>query len=92
MQELPAELGRLIHRLRADGVELAVTHHGLDELCSELGRGSGRIALALVTLGLYIAASLLMQHGIGPHWGDMPVLAVLGYAGALWLTWRVVRG
>ena len=44
----------------------------MEELEQHLDRGSNRVALALVTLGLYIAASLLMQHSIGPRLGEMP--------------------
>lgn len=52
-----------------------------------------RIALALVTLGLYVAASLLMQHSIGPRiLGDLPLLAAVGYGLALWFTFKLVRG
>ncbi len=91
VQQMPTELARLLHRLRTEGVELSVRHHGLDALHGELARGSSRIALALVTLGLYVAASLLMQHSLGPRWGETPMLAVLGYVAALWLTWRLVR-
>lgn len=54
----------------------------------QLGR---RVALALVTLGLYIASSLLMQHGVGPRWGDMPVLALAGYALAIRFTFSLAR-
>lgn len=91
VQQMPTELARLLHRLRTEGVELSVRHHGLEALHGELARGSSRVALALVTLGLYVAASLLMQHSLGPRWGETPVLAVLGYAVALWLTWRLMR-
>jgi ubiquinone biosynthesis protein len=45
-----------------------------------------------VTLGLYVAGSLLMQHSIGPTlFGDMPVLAAFLYLLALWFTFRLVR-
>lgn len=54
-------------------------------------RASRRIALALVTLGLYIASSLLMQHAVGPQWGGMPLLALAGYALAIRLTFSVAR-
>lgn len=92
VRELPAELGAWIHRLRAQGVEMQVQHHGMEELEQTIARGSSRVALALVTLGLYIAASLLMQHSIGPRLGEMPLLAAAGYALALWFTWRLARG
>ncbi|MCU0937879.1 MAG: AarF/UbiB family protein [Burkholderiaceae bacterium] len=55
-------------------------------------RASRRIALALVTLGLYIAASLLMQHAVGPQWRGMPLLALAGYALAIRFTISIARG
>ena len=91
-RELPAELGAWIHRIRTKGVEMQIQHHGMEELEQHIARGSNRVALALVTLGLYIAASLLMQHSIGPRIGEMPALAAAGYALALWFTWRLARG
>ena len=90
--ELPAELGAWIHKVRAKGLELQLQHHGLEELEKHIDRSSNRMALALVTLGLYIAASLLMQHSIGPRLGEMPLLAAVGYGLALWFTWRLARG
>jgi ubiquinone biosynthesis protein len=57
-----------------------------------VARGAQQISLALVALGLYIAASLLMQHGAGPRIGDLPLLAALGYALALWLTMKLILG
>lgn len=92
VRELPAELGAWVHRIRAQGLEMQVQHHGMEELEQHIARGSNRVALALVTLGLYIASSLLMQHSIGPRLGEMPALAAAGYALALWFTWRLARG
>ena len=44
-----------------------------------------------MTLGLYLAASLLMQHSMGPIVGGVPILAVLGYVAAVWYTIRLIR-
>jgi MFS family permease len=44
-----------------------------------IDRSSNRMALSLVTLGIWIAASLLMQLTVGPRIGDRPLLALLGY-------------
>ena len=89
---LPADLGAMIHRMRVNGLELHVLHHGMEELERHIDRGRNRVSLALVTLGLYIAASLLMQHSIGPRFEEIPLLAVAGSALALWFTWRLARG
>ncbi|CAD5378631.1 Ubiquinone biosynthesis monooxygenase UbiB [Pseudomonas sp. OF001] len=91
-QELPAELGALIHRLRANSLEIRLQHHGMERLVGHIDRASNRMALALVTLGLYIAASLLMLNSIGQRLGDIPMLAAAGYALALWFTVRLARG
>jgi ubiquinone biosynthesis protein len=71
------------------GIQL--NHRGLESLERQIERASRRMVLSLVTLGLYIAASLLMQHSIGPRIFDFPVLAALGYWLALWLTFHLVK-
>jgi ubiquinone biosynthesis protein len=93
-QDLPAVLGAWLHRLQGEGEapQLGLRHHGLEHLEQSVHQVGQRIALGLVALGLYIAASLLMQHGVGPRvLGELPLLALLGYGLALWLTFRVVR-
>lgn len=95
MQELPAVLGSWTRRLNQEGEGLGFSMrlHGLEGLEAHLDRSSNRVALALVTLGLYIAGSLLMLHSIGPRiYGEVPALAALAYALALWFTFRLARG
>lgn len=94
-QDLPTLLASWLHEVTREGGHPAFTlkHEGLESLEEHLDRSSNRVALALVTLGLYIAASLLMQHSLGPRlFGEMPVLAALGYGLALWFTFRLARG
>jgi ubiquinone biosynthesis protein len=94
LQDLPAVIGSWTRRLseEGEGLGLSLRLHGLSGLEDRLDRSSNRLALALVTLGLYIAGSLLMQHSIGPRlFGDMPALAAFAYALALWFTFRLAR-
>jgi ubiquinone biosynthesis protein len=91
-QQIPEKLGSLVHKALTGHMGIQVDHRGLEDLASHVDRASSRMALSLVALGLYIAASLLMQHSIGPQLFDFPVLAALGYGLAGWLTVRVVRG
>lgn len=45
------------------------------------------------TLGLYIAGPPLMLHSIGPRrYAEVPLLAAVAYALALWFTLRLARG
>jgi ubiquinone biosynthesis protein len=90
--DLPALLARRLHGALGSRrmFELGIVPD--PRLEAGIERASRRIALALVTLGLYIASSLLMQHGVGPRWGDMPVLALAGYALAIRFTLSLARG
>jgi ubiquinone biosynthesis protein len=70
---------------------MALHHHGLKELELHIARTGNRLSVALVTLGLYIAGSLLMLHSAGPRvWNDVPVLALVAYALAIALSLRLV--
>jgi ubiquinone biosynthesis protein len=93
-QDLPGLAAAWLHRARREGGGplLVMRHEGLESLETHLDRTGNRLALAIVTLGLYVAASLLMLHSAGPRvFGDLPLLALLGYALALWLSFRLVR-
>jgi ubiquinone biosynthesis protein len=89
--ELPLALARRLHAALGEKrlFELAIVSDV--RLEASIERAGRRIALGLVTLGLYIASSLLMQHGVGPRWGEMPVLALAGYALAIRFTFSLAR-
>jgi ubiquinone biosynthesis protein len=94
MHDLPAVLGSWTRRLNqgGEGLGLSLRVQELSGLREHMGRSSNRLALALVTLGLYVSGSLLMQHSVGPRlFGDMPALSAFAYALALWSTFRLVR-
>jgi len=90
---LPGIVADLLRQAQSeDGrPSVAVHHRGLEELELTLGRTGNRLSLALVTLGLYIAGSLLMLHGGGPQvWEHVPVLALVAYVIALLLSLRLI--
>jgi len=72
-------------------LEGQIEHEGLPEFANIHLKAANRVSVALVTLGLYLAASLLMQHSMGPIVGGVPILAVLGYVAAVWYTIRLLR-
>lgn len=90
---LPVIVADLLRQAQnEDGrLSLSMHHRGLEELEMHLGRTGNRLSLALVTLGLYVAGSLLMLHSAGPRvWGDVPIFALVAYAIALLLSLRLV--
>lgn len=94
-QQLPALAAEWLHGAQRAGgrIPLSLRIEALQATGRGAVRSTDRLALALVALGLYIAASLLMQHSLGPRiWGGLPLFAAIGYALALWFTLRIVRG
>jgi ubiquinone biosynthesis protein len=94
MEDFPAVLGSWTRRLHqeGEGLGLSLRVRELHELKEHMTRSSNRLALALVTLGLYIAGSLLMLHSVGPRiYGEMPSFAAVAFALALWFTLRLAR-
>lgn len=92
VQELSPAVAQWVRRLRTGEIELPLQHKGLEGLELHFDRASNRIALAVVSVGLYLAASLLMADSPGPRFGDVPAFAAAGFALALWFTLRIVRG
>jgi ubiquinone biosynthesis protein len=80
-----------VRKLREDGIRVAVEHEGLPELAEQIVKAGSRVTLGLVTLGLYLAASLLMQQSFGPRILDIPALSFVFYLTAAWFTFRLTR-
>lgn len=69
LQDMPHTLSALARSLRSEGIEVPLRHHGFEEFQHHAERGANRLALALVSLGLYVASSLLTQRAAGPTVG-----------------------
>lgn len=94
VHDLPGIAASWLTEVRRGGLHpaLRIQLPQIEQAEAGIERTGNRLALALVTLGLYIASSLLMQHSIGPRILGMPVLALFGYLLALWYTLRLARG
>lgn len=93
-EQLPALAMQVLRQLRLeDGrPSLSLHHRGVQSLETTLARTGNRLALALITLGLYVAGAVMMLHGAGPQlWGHLPALSALAFAAAFVLSWRLVR-
>jgi ubiquinone biosynthesis protein len=92
-QEAPGALAAAVGRARRAGfrAELPIRMPDVERLQAGVERTGNRLALAIVTLGLYVGSSLLMQHSIGPRLLDVPALALAGFLLALWYSLRLAR-
>ena len=92
-EEAPRALGSALRRLRVGGFrpELPIRVAGLEDSTMRLERMGNRLSMAIVTLGLFIGSSLLMQHSIGPRLFGVPALALAGFLLAVWYALRLAR-
>lgn len=92
-QDLPLLVATWLHRAHQQGgaPTLRLEINQLDADQRRLARSADRIALAIVSLGLLVASSVLMHDSVGPRMYGIPMLAFAGYALALWLLWRLLR-
>lgn len=91
--ELPRAIGSAVRQLRGGGfrAQLPISIARLEGAAERLDRMGNRLAVAMVSVGLFIGSSLLMQHSIGPRVFGAPALALAGYLVALWLALRLTR-
>jgi ubiquinone biosynthesis protein len=69
----------------------SIHHHGLYSTQEAIARTGNRLAVALVTLGLYVSGALLTLHGGGPRLlGHLPFLAAVAFVAAGLLSLRLV--
>lgn len=93
-EQLPTVALQILRQLQLDEGRpgLSLYHRGLEPAETTIARTGNRLALALVTLGLYVAGSVMMLHGDGPQlWGHLPALSTVAFVAALVLSWRLVR-
>lgn len=92
-RQLPQLVADLLRQAQlSDGrPAFSVHHHGLHSTQEALARTGNRLALALVTLGLYVSGALLTLHAQGPTLlGHLPWLAVIAFVAAGVLSLRLV--
>jgi len=95
LQELPAEIRRLVRRLENDNLTINFQHRGLDRLENALKVAADRIALGVVVGSLMIGSSLIVTTGLGPRLFGYPALGLVGYLISaifgLYVMWDIIR-
>lgn len=89
---LPVALRRLLGRLERGEALFDVRHHAGTSLERQLLHASNRLAFALIVAALIVGSSIVMAVHAGPHWVELPLLGIVGFAvaGVLGLAWAVL--
>lgn len=90
LPELAADILRQA-QLHGGRPAFSVHHRGLASTQAAIARTGNRLALAMVTLGLYVSGALLALHDVGPQVaGHLPWLSAVAFAAAALLSIRLV--
>lgn len=86
-------LSTWVEQLFQEGSGLGLSLHvrELKGLHERLDRSNNRLVLGLITAGLFISGSLLMDAMGARIFGEIPLFAAAAFALALWFTLRLVR-
>ncbi len=95
LQNLPAELHRLVRRLEHDDLTVKLQHQGLQAHDDAMKVAANRITLGVIIGALIIGSSLVVTTGIQPHLFGYPALGIIGYllSGVLglYVVWSIIR-
>ena len=90
--EAPVTLRRLMGRLERGEPLFDIRHQSGGSLERHLLHASNRLAFALIVASLLIGSAILLSTHAGPHWEELPLLGIAGFAiaGALGIAWAVL--
>lgn len=95
LQDLPAELHRLVRRLEHDNLTINLHHRGLEDHDYAMKVAANRITLGVIVGSLIIGSSLIVTTGIQPHLFGYPALGIIGYLMSailgLYVVWDIIR-
>jgi ubiquinone biosynthesis protein len=86
---IPVAARRVLDELGGEGLAVRLRHERLGGLDRELARAANRIAFAMIVSAVVIASSIVLTVHAGPHFEDLPLLGLAGFAlaAALGLGW-----
>lgn len=90
--ELPVTLRRLMGRLERGEPLFDIRHQSGGSIERHLLHASNRLAFALIVASILIGSAILLAAHAGPHWEELPLLGVVGFAiaGVLGTAWSVL--
>lgn len=84
LDALPRDLAEILQRLRNSSFQI---HHRLPRVEAAVDR----LALGILSAGLFVGSSSLLSHAAAPTLGGVSVLGVAGYLAAVGLAVKLIR-
>ncbi|RKX36245.1 MAG: AarF/ABC1/UbiB kinase family protein [Verrucomicrobia bacterium] len=95
MQDIPAELHRILKRLEKGEVTVNFHHRGLEDLDDAISAASNKVTLGVIIGALLMGSSMIITTGIKPTLFGYPALGMVGYVMSavlgIWLIFDILR-
>jgi ubiquinone biosynthesis protein len=93
---IPRVGSQLLSRVEREGVEVTISHKGLDQALARMDRLANRLSLSVLLAALIVGLALLIPaFSLAEQWGLPAILVISGFVGAsllgLWLIFSIWR-
>ncbi|RME71048.1 MAG: AarF/ABC1/UbiB kinase family protein [Verrucomicrobia bacterium] len=95
LQDLPAEMHRVLRSFEEGTATINFQHRGLEDLDEAINDASNKITVGVIIAALIVGSSLILTTDVRPHLFGFPLIGILGYllSGVLglWVVFDILR-
>ncbi|WP_135610034.1 AarF/ABC1/UbiB kinase family protein [Methanococcoides sp. AM1] len=95
LHKAPLQISHILGVAEKGYLNLKFEHHGMDRIVAEINASSNRLAFSLIISSIILGSSLIIQTGMQPHIGDVPLFGVAGFVIAafmgIWLMLYILK-
>ncbi|WP_305064935.1 ABC1 kinase family protein [Methanococcoides sp.] len=95
LHKAPLQISHILSIAEKGYLSIKFEHHGMDRIVAELNASSNRLAFSLIISSIILGSSLIIQTGMQPHVGGVPLFGVAGFVMAafmgLWLMVYILK-
>lgn len=91
LNELPANLERILSRLEDEDLKINLNHEGLEPFGDDLQKSANRLSVAVILGAMIIGSSIVITTGVTPLLWGYPAIGIIGYVFSAFLgIWVVI--
>ncbi|WP_440953160.1 ABC1 kinase family protein [Methanococcoides sp. FTZ1] len=79
LHKAPLQLSHILSVAEKGYLNLRFEHKGMDRIVAELNAASNRLSFSLIISSIILGSSLIIQTGMQPHIGGVPLFGVAGF-------------
>ncbi|WP_292486817.1 AarF/ABC1/UbiB kinase family protein [Methanohalobium sp.] len=77
--KLPKQMSNILTSVQDGEARIIFKHEGIEPVVSEINAASNRLSFSLIIASIIIGSSLVIQTGLGPVIGGIPLLGLAGF-------------